>query len=102
MFIALECIGIMNTATAGVDSGSPSLQGPRNLHFKKVSNENTISVFCRRKFIVHKIKKIMVKISPPNSNYIETLNCAKFVPPSLEISSFYHFITNCAQFKVSM
>ena len=29
-----------------------------SLHFKKVNNENAISVFCQRRFIVHKIKKI--------------------------------------------
>ena len=32
----------------------------------------------------------MVKVSPPNSNYIETLNCAKFLPPSLEKFTLFH------------
>ena len=44
----------------------------------------------------------MVKISPPNSNYIETLNCAKFLPPSLEKPFSSEGGRNFAQFKVSM
>jgi len=53
------------------------------LHFKKVSN--AVSVFCPRRFIVRKIKKIVVKISPPNSNGVSNEGGRNF-----------------AQFKVSM
>jgi len=48
-------------ATVGVPSCTGHLIALLFLHFKKVSNENTISVFCRRRFTVHAVR---VHISP--------------------------------------
>ena len=60
VILSVELFEQLLEHTIGVPSCTGHLVALFFLHFKKVSNENTISVFCRRRFIVHKIKKITV------------------------------------------